>query len=201
MIVKKITNIKTTIIIFFICLTSFMVRLSFVYPEDLRKDFEVVSPKYVQQVNYIREEPSFKITAPKDWYMAMNKNEAEKMGEPRVVFCKYDPEPDLATGSFGMPFIEIKFWPNQDKKSSLVWANDIVSGVEKRGVKALLAPEAIKIKTYKATHFKMPHPSGSLISDFYMIEGNGYFVSVIAYYEPDKDIEDETKEAINSIEF
>ncbi len=199
--VKRRININLVKIISFISLLSFLIPIMCSYPRDLREIFEVVSPEYVKQINYIRKQPPFKITAPEGWYVALNKDEVEKAGEPRAVFCKYHPGPYLARGNFGFPFIEVKFWPNPENKSSLMWADDIVSEMRRKGMEGISAPEAIQVKNYKGAHFTLPHPSGLYVSDSYIFEGEGYFVSIITYYEPGKSIATETKEVIDSIDF
>lgn len=201
----RFSTTKTIIIVFFICLTSVTLHTPFVYSKDLREDFEIVSPKYAQEVNYILQDPSFKITAPRDWYMAMKKDATMIMGEPRVIFFKYNPEVELAIGDFGMPSIEIKFWPNPEKVSSLAWSKDIVllmeNTLEKRGMNILLQPEAIEVNGHKGAHFRAPHPTGSFISDSYIIEIKDSFVSITANYKSSENIEAEIKETINSIKF
>lgn len=167
------------------------------------KNFTITSPKYTEQIAYMRSEPPFTITAPKDWYMALKK---EKVGGvDRAFFCKYDPNkppPRGALWPFKIPYIKIAFLPNPQALPAITWSTGMVPQLKSMGA-SILTDEKIKIDNRSGVHVTSSLKEENLTMDVYIFTMGNAFISVKTTCRSNEfeKTKKSIKEAINSIKF
>jgi len=176
---------------------------SLVYAADYTKYFYITSPEYVETITYTSGDPSFKISAPQGWYMAMKKENIS--GEDRAFFSKSDPEKPLSQGiygSFGFPIIMLKLSPNPSGISALEFIRITEEMAKSDGAK-ILVNEEIQVDNKVGVHFVCKATGQDSIADTYLFTTKSIIIDITGIYKEEEfeTVGKEVKEAINSIKF
>jgi hypothetical protein len=170
------------------------------FSKDASGDFTFFSPKYIQNINYTSEKPSFTIPAPEGWYMAIN--HASIGGRNKVVFSQYDPSGAIKTGHFETPFFNISVLPNPEKQPALSFAQGAIAKLRSKGV-IVLEPEEIKTKDTVGYYYYNQTPNGALIISNYVFACEDAYIIIGAFCGADefKEVQPKIREAVKLIRF
>jgi len=170
------------------------------FHKDVSGDLSILSPKYIQNINYTSEKPPFTIPAPEGWYMAINHASIDGMN--KVVFSQYDPSDAIKTGHFEIPFFNISLLPNPKKQPALSFAQEASAKLRSKGV-IVLEPEEIKTKDTVGYYYYNQTPNGALIKSLYVFACEDTYIIIRAFCGTDefKEVQPKIREAVKLIRF
>jgi hypothetical protein len=143
----------------------------------LADNYDVVSPGIAKDIVYVCQEPLFKISAPKSWYMA---SVLEEGAADRVIFFKTDPRKILAEGDIPMPNIRVSFEENPDHVPAWMKTAELAGNIRTDGGKFLLEPETIMAGKKKGHHLTALDPVSRVVMDIYIFQKDGLIIRVMA---------------------
>ncbi len=189
---------------FFIAIFYLLGMATFVHAADFTEEFSIHSPENVEKLEYMRWDPPFSITAPKDWYLALRR-EGAPPASVGAMFFKRNPEEKGRQGTLELPYFRVDFYWNDGISSAMDYSSATVEKLKELGLKIVTYPEKISVDGQTFVHYaaSKTHAGGEEIHDTYIFVDKNKVIRISAVCPSDeyKEVNKEIHSAIETIKF